>query len=283
MKVGFIDSGGGMRGIYTSGIYDCLMDSGVEPEYCIGVSAGSANLITYIAGQRGRCYSFYAEYAFEKDYMSLRNFKRKGSYIDLNYVYSGISDSTGKNPLDFSAACKSPCRFTAVATDALTGKPHYFNKEDMQQDDYSVLKASCAIPLVCKPIVIENTPYFDGGMSDPLPIDKAFADGCDKIVVCLTKPRDYVKKGLPHELGGLMQQYPNAARALLKMHERYNAGMKRLLELEKEGKAFIACPDNCCGVSTLTRDRRKLDLLYQKGYDDGRRIEEFINKCKNFA
>lgn len=277
MNVGLIDAGGGMRGIYTSGIYDYLMDREIKPKYCIGVSAGSANLITYIAGQRGRTYRFYAEYAFEKKYMSLQNFIKSGSFIDLNYVYSGISDSSGKDPLDFAAVRESPCGFTAVATNALTGEAHYFKKEDMCPDNYAVLKASCAIPFVCRPIVIDNTPYFDGGVADPLPIDRAFADGCDKIAVCLTKPRDYIKKGLPHEFGRLMRKYPKAAQALLKMHESYNNSMKRLFELEKEGRAFVACPDDCCGVSTLTRNKHKLDLLYQKGYDDGRRMEEFIN------
>lgn len=273
---GFVDVGGGMRGIYTSGIYDGLLDSGIMAEYCIGVSAGSANLITYVAGQRGRTYKFYAEYASERSYMSLYNFRKIGSYIDLNYVYSGISNSTGKNPLDFKAASENSCRFKAVATDALTGKAHYFDKEDMKDDDYSVLKASCAIPMVCRPVEIGGAKYFDGGVADPIPFERAFADGCDRVVVFLTKPINELKKRPPEIINRLMRAYPKSAKAVMTMHERYNSGIAELEKLSEQGKALIVAPDDRCGVGTLTRNRTNLDSLYQKGYTDAQKVIEFM-------
>ncbi|MBR6781332.1 MAG: patatin family protein, partial [Clostridia bacterium] len=165
--VGFLDVGGGMKGIYTSGVYDYLMDRGIAPSYCIGVSAGSANLITYIAGQRGRTYRFYHDYAFEKEYMSLSNFLHKGSFIDLHHIYSVLSNEDGRDPLSYDAICASDCRFTAVATDAHTGKPYYLTKSDLYRNDYTVIKASCAMPILGKPINMNGTELFDGGVSDP--------------------------------------------------------------------------------------------------------------------
>ena len=127
--VGIIDVGGGMRGNYTAGIYDYLLDNSIDIEYCLGVSAGSANLITYIAGQRGRLKRFYEEYSFEKEYLSLGNYFRKGMLLDLDYIYSDIINSNGKDPFDFGAAMKSDKQFVAVATEASTGKAEYFSKD----------------------------------------------------------------------------------------------------------------------------------------------------------
>ena len=108
---GIIDAGGGMRGAYTAGIYDYLLDNKIDIDYCLGVSAGSANLITYVAGQRGRLKRFYDEYSFEKEYLSVGNYLKKGMLVDLDYIYSELTNSTGKDPLDFTAALKSEKQF----------------------------------------------------------------------------------------------------------------------------------------------------------------------------
>jgi predicted patatin/cPLA2 family phospholipase len=149
-KTGIVDVGGGFRGIYATGVLDYCMDNNVHFDLGIGVSAGSANLISYIAGQRGRNYQFYTEYALRKEYAGVKNFLFKKSFINLDYVYSTLSDSDGENPLDYPAAVANPMEFIAVATDAETGEAKYFDKSDMHQDDYSIMKASCAIPFVCQ-------------------------------------------------------------------------------------------------------------------------------------
>ncbi len=274
--IGFVDVGGGMRGIYTSGVYDYLMDNGIEPEYCIGVSAGSANLITFIAKQKGRTYRFYHDYSFEKEYMSINSFLKNKSYIDLNYIYSVISNSSGKDPLDFEKIELSNCLFKAVATDASTGKPHYFDKSDFKADDYSVLKASCAIPIVCKPIKLNGSLYFDGGISDPIPYKKAFDDGCEKVVVCLTRPVKTVKKQTNSAVRLFLRKYPETLKSIIAMNGKYNQLITELKTLEKQGKALIIAPDNIHRINTLTRNRDKLKQLYNMGYNDAEKIEKFI-------
>ena len=156
----------------------------------IGVSAGSANVSSYIAGQKGRNYKFYAEYSARKEYMSLHNFLVKKSYIDMDYLYGELSNSGGENPLDYAAIAKSPIAFIVVATEAETGRAKYFDKSDMRPDQYDILKASCSIPFVCHPYVIDGVLYYDGALSDPIPIEKAYELGCEKVVLILTKPKE---------------------------------------------------------------------------------------------
>ena len=137
--LGIIDVGGGMRGIYTAGIYDYLLDHQITFDYCLGVSAGSANLMSYLALQRGRNKRFYVDYADRREYMSLSNLLKKGSYLDMDYIYSTLSDSRGEDPVDYDAFSASPSQYVVVATDARTGLPHYFTRTDVKRDDYACL------------------------------------------------------------------------------------------------------------------------------------------------
>ena len=108
MKTGVVDVGGGLRGIYAAGVFDYCLDRGIQFDYCIGVSAGSANVSSYLAGQKGRNYRFYYQYSFRKRYMGLKDFILKGSYIDLDYIYGTLSNADGEDPLDFQALHNNP-------------------------------------------------------------------------------------------------------------------------------------------------------------------------------
>jgi predicted patatin/cPLA2 family phospholipase len=276
--IGLIDGGGGMRGIYTAGIYDYLLDSQVKADYGIGVSAGAANMITYLAGQKGRTLKFYAEYTFRKEYMSFRNWMRDRNYLNLDYIYSTLTNRGGEYPLDYEAFSNSQCPFFVAATEAETGKPHYFTRADIAQDHYDVLKASCAIPLACKPYPVDGTLYFDGGVANPIPYQKALEDGCDKVVVLITREADFVKQKQKNMrfLGWTLKSYPAIVRLLEARHEIYNRQIAEVKELEREGKALLVAPEDCCGVNTLTKDRDAFLRLYRKGYEDGKKVEQFF-------
>ncbi len=273
---GFIDIGGSLRGIYTSGVYDYLMDRGIKPEYCIGVSSGSANLTAFVANQPGRTARFYKDYLYESKAFGVESLLRTGSLINLKYIYSDISLSTGKDPLDYNALVGSDCKFTIVSTVAKTGKTHYFDKSEMKPDDYSILNAASAMPILCRPVKIDGTLYCDGGVSDPIPYKKAFAEGCDKIVLCITKPVDYRKTKLTSIAKAFIPQYPDIAALLMNMHEKYNGGIEAVMELEKQGKALIIAPDDCCGVDTAKKNKEGSQKLYEKGYRDAEKIEKFL-------
>lgn len=182
--------GGGLRGIYAVGVLDYCMDQKIRFDVGIGVSAGSANLASFAANQRGRNHQFYTEYAFRKQYMSLENYLKKRNYVDLDYVYGTLCRADGENPLDYPALRDNPMAFLVIATNAATGEAKYFDKRDIHQDDYDVMKASSALPFVCKPYPVQGVEYFDGALGDPIPVEKAFEMGCDRVVLILTKPEN---------------------------------------------------------------------------------------------
>lgn len=282
MKTGIIDVGGGLRGIYAAGVFDRCMDMGVRFDVGIGVSAGSANILAYAAGQRGRNYPFYAEYPFRKEYMSWKNFLWKRSYLDLDYIYGTLSNSEGENPLDFPAIMASSTEFCVVACDAETGAVKYFGKDDIEQDDYSILKASSAIPFVCRPYEVKGRLYYDGALGDPVPIKKAIQMGCKLMVLILSKPKNLLRQSGkdPAFAKRIEKRYPKAAEKLRLRAQRYNDGVDLAKSYEAQGRVLIISPDDTCGVDTLTKDRDALKRLYEKGYQDGGTIAAFLPESK---
>lgn len=266
--LGIVDVGGGMRGVFGCGVTDYLLDNDITFDYCLGVSAGSANLASYVSRQRGRNYRYYTKYSLRPEYMSAFNFVTKHSFFDLDYVYSVLSDSDGEDPLDYKTLSQSNQIYKAVATNGETGEPHYFTKDDFRQDFYEPLKASSAIPGVCKPVSIDGTDYFDGGVSDPIPVEKALADGCDHVFLILTKPIDFVKKPemFKSAYTKVLKNYPAVIKKLNIRHETYNNEIKKALELSKEGKVTIIAPDDGYSVTAFTRNLRELNHLYNEGY-----------------
>lgn len=278
MKTGIVDVGGGLRGTYAAGVLDYCMDKGIRFDLAVGVSAGSANLASYLAGQRGRNYKFYTEYCFRKEYMSVKNMVTKRSYIDMDYIYGTLSGSTGECPLDYRALADNPTELLVVATNALTGSVKYFDKSDMQQDQYDIFKASSSIPFVCAPYVVNWMPYFDGALADPVPIEKAFQWGCDRVVLLLTRPTDR-PRGPGKDVffaDRIQHRYPFAAKKLRSRVERYNEGVALAKRCAAEGRLLIVAPDDTCGVDTLTRDRDAIVKLYRKGVKDARAIPDFL-------
>ncbi len=278
--IGVIDVGGGLRGAYGAGVLDRCLHEGIHFHYGIGVSAGSANLANYFADQPGRCYSFYCDYAFRKQYMSVQNLIEKHSYIDMDYVYSTLSDEDGEYPLDYDTILKSRANLTVVATNALNGLPVYFSNEDMSRNHYDIFKASCSVPVINRAYEVNGIPCYDGGMSDPIPFEKAFDDGCDYVIVILTRPADYYRSPKKDHLIAeiLRHEYPMAASAMTSRAEIYNRQLRAAHDLEEEGKLLIVAPDNIEGMSTLSKDRDAIRDLYAKGYEDGSRTIPFVQK-----
>ena len=279
MKIGVVDVGGGLRGIYAVGVLDYCMDKGIRFDLGIGVSAGSANLASYAAGQRGRNLRFYTEYAFRRQYMSMGNFIRTRSYIDMDYVYSTLCVRDGENPLDYPALRDNPMELYVVASDARTGEARYFDKGDIQQDSYEIFKASSSIPFVCRPYTVYGVPYYDGALGDPVPVEKAFSLGCDRVVVILTKPEHVLRtSGRDEKFAAcIRREYPRAAESLCNRARLYNESVALAQDYARQGRALIVAPDDTCGVDTLKKDRDALLRLYAKGFADGRKITDFLS------
>lgn len=238
------------------------------------MSAGSANLASFIAGQKGHNFTFYTEYGLRKQYASVENFIRKRSFIDMDYVYDTLSNHDGENPLDYASLKDNPTEFVVGSANAITGEVKYFDKRDIRQDVYDIFKVSASIPFVCKPYFIQGVTYYDGALGDPVPIEKAFALGCDRVIVLLTKPENVLRTSESDEklAAFVRKKYPNAAEKLRQRARRYNEGVALAQEYARQGKALIVAPDDICGVSTLSRNPTDLKRLYDKGYADGEKI-----------
>ena len=280
MKVGIVDAGGGYRGIYAAGVLDYCLDHGINFDLGIGVSAGCANLGSFVSGQARRNYRFYTEFGHRKEYASTYNYVTKKTFIDMDYVFNTLSNTDGEYPIDYDYFLKNPMDFCVVATDAITGKPRYFKKSEIKLDDYAPMKASCAIPVVCHPYEVDGRFYFDGALGDPVPVQKAFEMGCDKVIVLLTKPKNYRRSPERDEAMSKLieEEYPNAAQALRTRAKLYNDEVSMAKLMVPGGRVLIVAPDDTCGVTTLTRDPEPLHALYSKGYEDGLQIEAFLKQ-----
>jgi predicted patatin/cPLA2 family phospholipase len=277
-KTAIIDVGGGYRAIFGAGVFDYCADNDLQFDHCYGVSAGSANLASFMARQPGRTYRFYTQYAFRKEYASPRNFVRERNFVDLDYVYGTLSNHDGEDPMDFDAFQRNPAELTVVACNALDGSTKYFDKSDVTNDHYDIFKASSAVPVACEPYVIDGVPYFDGGIADPVPVAKAIEDGCDRIVLVLTRlkdvPRTQHKDVLPARI--LRRHYPEAAELLLNRYRLYNEEVELAKRYEQEGRVLIVAPDDLCGLDTLSKNYEGLGRMYRKGYAFASSIGDFI-------
>ncbi len=278
MKIGVVDVGGGMRGIFASGALDYCLEAGIHFDCCIGVSAGSVNLITYLAGQKERNFKFYHEYSFRRKYMSLSNFVFGGSYFNLDYIYGTLGNSDGENPLDYEAYSKNKADFFVVAEDAVSGNAVYFTRDDIKFDDCRVLMASSSIPGINKPYYISGRPYFDGALADPVPIQKAFMEGCDKVVLLLSKPMDEpIDYQTDVFLANLIKkQYPVSANKLMLRAEKYESSIALANRYASMNRLLFIAPEETFGITAIKRTKKGLESLYAHGKEKGKKISEWL-------
>lgn len=268
MKVGLVLEGGGMRGLYTVGVLDALMDRGFAPDYIIGVSAGAGNGISYVSGQKGRAYRVDMDYLHDRRYISLSNFIKTKSVFGMDFVFDEIP---GKyDPFNYAAFLASPIEFVTGVTDVETGKPAYFGKQPTMAEQCRLLRASAAIPMFSPIVEFQGRRYLDGGTSDPIPVRRAQADGCDKLIVVLTRDRGYVKEptGHPRLTRRALKDYPAMIDLLARRHTLYNETRAYLWELEKAGRAVVIAPTVPLKVSRFERRRAALDDIYSTGRRD---------------
>lgn len=196
----------------------------------------------------------------------------------MDYVYGTLSNEGGENALDYQAMTANPAEFIVVATNAETGNARYFTKDDMKLNSYDPLKASCSIPFVCHPYFIDGIPYYDGALGDPVPIEKAFSMGCEKVVLILTKPKSLRRTSRKDKLlaSRIRHKYPLAAKQLELRADKYNDAIDLAEQYEDQGRLLIIAPDDTCGMDTLTRDTEAMKRFYEKGIHDGKRVASFL-------
>jgi predicted patatin/cPLA2 family phospholipase len=285
LKTALFVEGGGMKCAYSAGVLDAFLDAGLSFDYAIGVSAGAANICSFLAGQRDRNRRYYVVHSTDKRYMSFRSYLKTGNYFGLQFIYGDMTNEGGGDPLDYDKLIENPTEFYFPATDGETGLPHYFKKEDCRRNDYRPIMATCALPVVSNPVEIDGRFYFDGGVSDSIPIRKMKADGCDRIVCLMSKPEGFVMQPQGHKkfyTMKLRKKFPKVVERLDRRYIDYNNEQKELLETVNQGGAMLFRPSGEVKMSTYTRDPAVMQLLYDEGLSDGRsrinEVKEYINK-----
>ena len=263
--ISLVLEGGSFRGIFSAGVLDALLEHDILLPYCIGVSAGISYGVSYISRQPGRNLDVVIKYRNDKRYMGKGNFLKQHSIFGLDFVYDKVPNELVQ--FDWDSYMSYPGKVIVVATNALTGEPVYFDGKKMDRK-CTMLRATCALPMAFPAIMIDGIPYYDGGLSDPIPIHKAILDGCDKHVIVLTRPEGYVKE--LNKSGKIAakvyrKKYPAISKALLTRHIGYNKSLAYCEQLEKEGKAVILRPKQ--PLESFEKDVEVLKSSYQMGYD----------------
>ena len=247
-RIGLVVEGGGMKCAYSAGILDRFLDEGITFDYCVGVSAGVANVASYLAGQRGRNLRFYTDHIHEPGYMGFGNFLKTGNLFGLGYIYGTLTNSDGADPLDFPALMANPTEYELVATNARLGAPRYFDKSELKQDDYRIIMGSCALPGACRPVMID--------VKMPENYRAAYS-----ILCC---------------------RWPKFVRCIDRRHIMYRREQKLMYELEKQGKAFVFAPSRHLPVGTFALDENENRAMYDLAVSDfdGRlgELADFISK-----
>lgn len=279
MKIGLVLEGGGMRGIYTVGVLDTLLNYNYLADYLIGVSAGASNGVSYISGQKERAKRTIINYIGNKRYLSISNYIKTGSLFGMDFLFREIPEKL--EIFDHDAFFRCRCDYRVGVTNVETGKEEYYGKEALVKEDKNILlQASASIPMAAPIVNYKGKKYLDGGTADPIPIKKAFEDGCDKVIVVLTRDRNYKKKPTPAKpiYSFVFRKYPKMVELLKMRHQIYNDTLEFIKEMEREGKAFVIAPDKPIEIERFEKDKNRLLKIYSNAVRD---TEKFWEKYKD--
>lgn len=281
-KLGLVLEGGGMRGAYTTGVLDFLMEQNIYTDGVIGVSAGACHACSYASKQIGRAYRVSTAYVRDKRYMGLSSLLKTGDYFGAKFVYDDIPNNL--DLYDYDTFNTSNIKLYAVVTNIETGKAEYMQCINMKHDVLYV-RASASLPLLSRPVEINGKKYLDGGVSDSIPIQKFREMGYKKNIVVLTQCKEYRKgkNNLLPLIRKTYKRYPAFVQAVANRHIHYNRTLDELSLLEKKGEIFIICPSSPVEISRLEKNEAKLKALYQQGYEDAKNqfkaLQEFIKQA----
>ena len=271
MKTGIVMEGGAMRGMFTCGVLDVLMEEGITFDGAVGVSAGATFGCNLKSGQIGRALRYNKKYCTDKRYHSISSLIATGDIYNVDFCYEKLPYELDK--WDLEAFQKNPMEFYCVATDAVTGKPVYYKCENGDRKDIKWIQASASMPLVSRPVEIDGGVYLDGGISDSIPLKFMEEKGYDKILVIETQPRDYVKgkqKYMPL-VRLVLRKYPGMIKAMEDRYLMYNEEKRYIREKEEKGEIEVIRPLEPLNISAIEKDPKELERVYQLGRAEGKK------------
>lgn len=265
-QTGLVLEGGGMRGVFTCGVLDYLLDHDIRFPYIIGVSAGACNGLSYLSQQRGRSRYSNIDLMEKYNYIGFKHLLRKRNIMDFDLLFNKFPEEI--IPYDYATYFASSQRYVMVTSNCLTGEANYFEEKQDKRRVIDIVRASSSLPFVCPIAYVDGIPMLDGGIVDSIPLQRALDDGCVRNVVVLTRNRGYRKESKDIRIPSFIyRKYPKIRAALSRRSILYNEQLERVERLEEEGVITVIRPLNPVAVDRIERDTRKLDLFYQEGYD----------------
>ena len=275
-KTGLVLEGGGMRGVFTCGVLDYLMDNKISFPYSVGVSAGACNGLSYMSHQRGRGKYSNIDLLAKYKYMGIRPFLKGRGLIDQKLLFHRFPDRI--LPYNYKAYAENPNRFEMVTTDCLSGRPCYWEEKMDERRIIDIVKASSSLPYACPIIYVDGKPMLDGGIVDSIPLQRAYDEGYENCVVVLTRNKGYRKSDKEVIVPRFIyKEYPRLRVALRNRNKVYNAQLEMVERLEDEGKIKVIRPLKPIVVDRMETNVRKLTDLYEEGYECARKMFEGID------
>ena len=279
MKKGLVLEGGAMRGLFTAGIIDVMMEAGVEPDGLIGVSAGAAFGCNYKSRQPGRAIRYNTRFAKDGRYSGLKSLLTTGDYFNAQFGYHIVPYQY--DLFDVAAFEQNPMEFIVVCTDVLTGQAVYHKMDRVDFDELEWLRASASMPLASKVVEVAGHKLLDGGVADSIPLAYFESIGYDRNVVILTQPEGYVKhrtKLMPLMRIGL-RRYPEMIQAMDRRYLMYNRELEFVRQAEREGRCLVIRPDEKLPIGHISHDLEEMKRVYQIGREMG---DRYIERIKAF-
>ena len=267
--------GGAMRGMFTAGVIDVMMEHGIEFDGAIGVSAGAAFGCNYKSKQIGRVIRYNTRFSEDKRYGGFRVLLKEGNFYSKHFCYEEVPQKY--DIFDFDTYEGNPMEFYVVATDVETGKPEYHLLKDRHDHGFEWIRASASMPLVSQMVAIDGRRYLDGALADSIPVRYFESIGFDRNVVILTQPKGFRKK--PDSLLPLMKCYyrkfPKLVDTIVKRHDQYNAALEHIAYRERAGELLVIRPFEKLPIGRTEKDPDKLRQVYEIGLQTAlNRIEE---------
>ena len=264
---GLVLEGGALRGLFSAGVMDVLMEAGVHFDGVVGVSAGACFGCNYKSGQVGRVLRYNLRFAHDMRYCSLWSLLTTGGIFGAQFAYYRLPQELDK--FDTAAFDRSPMQFHLVATDVDTGEAVYKRFDRFSEDIYDWILASSSMPIVSRVVDIDGQRLIDGGIADSIPLRYFQEQGFERNVVVLTQPADYLKQPLGHLrlIRHLLRRYPTLLEAWERRHEMYNAELQYIAEQAAAGNALVICPEQTLPIGHLSHSRKRIRETYQLGHN----------------
>ena len=265
-KTGLVLEGGGMRGVFTSGVLDAFMKHDLYFPYTVAVSAGACNGMSYISRQPRRARISNIDYLARYEYIGLRHLVTQGCIFDRRLLYDKFPNQL--LPFDFDTYFQHAEGFEMVTTNCLTGHAMYLSETHDKQRALDIVRASSCLPYVSKIVNVDGIPMLDGGIADSIPLKQYFENGYEKAVVVLTRPKNYRKNGDIHGAGLFYKKYPEFSETLKNRNRAYNEQCEYVENLENEGRILVIRPSETVAVSRTEKDPAVLQKMYNLGVKD---------------